>query len=129
MSVQLRLNGAARRANDTKKKSFVRSARRRVGAGSLSRRRRGGHMIDVVIAEKVEGVIRRHLDVAGTLDPSMYFVDDLGADSLALVDLTLALEEAFDIDIQTDDVERLCTVQDAIDYVRRCRVLLSADPS
>ena len=86
-------------------------------------------MTDVVIAKKVEGVIRRHLDIAGTLDPSMYFVDDLGADSLALVDLTLALEEAFDIDIQTDDVERLCTVQDAIDYVRRCRVLRSADSS
>jgi len=73
------------------------------------------------IAQRVNGVIRRQLRIAGrSLDPSMYFVDDLGADSLALVDLTLALEEAFDIDIPGDDVEELCTVQDAIDYVGRC---------
>jgi acyl carrier protein len=68
-----------------------------------------GHVMDVV---------RRRLDVAGRkLDVSTRFVDDLGADSLALVDLTLALEEAFDIEIEEDDVERLRTVQNAIDYV------------
>jgi acyl carrier protein len=70
------------------------------------------------VAKKVEGVIQRQLHVADRrIEPSMDFVDDLGADSLALVDLTLALEEAFDIDIDGDDVEGLCTVQDAIDYV------------
>jgi acyl carrier protein len=74
-----------------------------------------------VIADQVNEVVRRHLDVAGrTIAPSTRFVDDLGADSLALVDLTLALEEAFDIDIDSDDVATLCTVQDAVDYVERC---------
>ncbi len=72
-------------------------------------------------------MIQRQLQVAGRLHGSMDFVDDLGADSLALVDLTLALEEAFDIDIDGRDVENLCTVQDAIDYVDRC--LTSATPA
>jgi acyl carrier protein len=78
-------------------------------------------MTEQGIAEQVEDVVQRHLHVPlGRIHPWTYFVDDLGADSLALVDLTLALEEAFDIDIQTDDVERLSTVQEAIDYVARC---------
>ncbi len=50
----------------------------------------------------------------------MRLVDDLGADSLALIDLTLALEEAFDIDIEDDHIETLRTVQDAVRYVARC---------
>jgi acyl carrier protein len=70
---------------------------------------------------QVELVVRRHLDAEGRLlQPSTRFVDDLGADSLALVQLTLALEEQFDIDIDGDDIRRLRTVQDAIDYVERC---------
>jgi acyl carrier protein len=77
-------------------------------------------MSDQQIASEVERVVRRHLDVADrALDVSTRFVDDLGADSLAVVDLTLALEEAFDIDIADEDVERLRTVQDAIDYVEQ----------
>jgi acyl carrier protein len=77
-------------------------------------------MSDQQIASEVERVVRRHLDVADrALDVSTRFVDDLGADSLAVVDLTLALEEAFDIDIADEDVERLLTVQDAIDYVEQ----------
>jgi acyl carrier protein len=74
-----------------------------------------------MIANQVNEVVRRHLDVAGrNIAPSTRFVDDLGADSLALVDLTLALEEAFDIDIESDDVATLRTFQDAVDYVERC---------
>jgi acyl carrier protein len=77
-------------------------------------------MSDEEIASEVERVVRRHLDVADrALDVSTRFVDDLGADSLAVVDLTLALEEAFDIDIADEDVERLLTLQDAIDYVEQ----------
>jgi acyl carrier protein len=77
-------------------------------------------MSDEGIASEVERVVRRHLDVADrALDVSTRFVDDLGADSLAVVDLTLALEEAFDIDIADEDVERLRTLQDAIDYVEQ----------
>ncbi len=66
----------------------------------------------------VKAVIRRHLDVKGhEVEASTHFVDDLGADSLDLADLTLALEEAFDIDIEDDHIPGLRTVQDAIDYV------------
>ncbi len=69
----------------------------------------------------VTDVIRRHLHVTeGNLGPQTRFVDDLGADSLALVDLTLALEEKFDIDISDAESERIQTVGDAIVSVDQC---------
>ncbi len=49
--------------------------------------------------------------------PSATFTDDLGADSLDLVELIMSMEEEFDIDISDEDAERLSTVQDAIDYI------------
>jgi acyl carrier protein len=51
--------------------------------------------------------------------PQASFVEDLGADSLAIAQLTLAFEEAFDIDISEKAVEHLRTVQDAIDCIER----------
>lgn len=45
------------------------------------------------------------------------FVDDLGADSLDLVELIMAMEEKFDIEIPDEDAEKIVTVQDAVDYV------------
>ena len=51
--------------------------------------------------------------------PHATFVDDLGADSLCLVELVLAFEEAFEIDISDDDTEDIRTVQDALDYIHR----------
>ena len=47
------------------------------------------------------------------------FVDDLGADSLDLVELIMAMEEGFDIEIPDEDAEGIVTVQDAIDYVSK----------
>jgi acyl carrier protein len=47
------------------------------------------------------------------------FIEDLGADSLGLVELVLAFEEAFEIDIPDEDTEKIRSVQDAIDYVER----------
>ena len=47
------------------------------------------------------------------------FVDDLGADSLDQVELVMALEEKFEIEIPDDDAEKLRTVQDAIDYIEK----------
>jgi acyl carrier protein len=47
------------------------------------------------------------------------FVDDLGADSLDLVELIMAMEEGFDIEIPDEDAEGISTVQDAIDYVKK----------
>lgn len=78
-------------------------------------------MDSIVIAGQVRELVERRLEIAShRLRPTTRFVDDLGVDSLALVDLTLALEEEFDIDVADDDVARLCTLQDAVDYVERC---------
>ncbi len=49
------------------------------------------------------------------------FVDDLGADSLDLVELIMAMEEGFDIEIPDEDAEKISTVQDAIDYVQKLK--------
>lgn len=51
--------------------------------------------------------------------PNASFVDDLGADSLDLVELIMAMEEGFDIEIPDEDAESITTVQDAIDYVKK----------
>jgi acyl carrier protein len=75
------------------------------------------------VYDEIRRVIQKRLDVAEervTLDAS--FHDDFGADSLALVDLTLAIEEAFDIEIPDDDAYRIQTVRDAINAVEK-RVL------
>jgi acyl carrier protein len=47
------------------------------------------------------------------------FVDDLGADSLDLVELIMAMEEEFDIEIPVEEAEKIAKVQDAIDYVNK----------
>ncbi len=51
--------------------------------------------------------------------PNASFVDDLGADSLDLVELIMAMEEGFDIEIPDEDAEGITTVQDAINYVKK----------
>ena len=51
--------------------------------------------------------------------PNASFVDDLGADSLDLVELIMAMEEGFDIEIPGEDAEGITTVKDAIDYVNK----------
>ena len=51
--------------------------------------------------------------------PGASFVDDLGADSLDLVELIMAMEEKFDIEIPDEDAEKIVTVQDAVDYVNK----------
>jgi acyl carrier protein len=53
--------------------------------------------------------------------PNASFVDDLGADSLDLVELIMAMEEGFDIEIPDEDAEKIATVQDAIDYVKKLK--------
>ncbi len=50
--------------------------------------------------------------------PEANFVDDLGADSLDLVELIMAMEEAFDMEISDEEAEKLQTVQDAINYIK-----------
>jgi acyl carrier protein len=53
--------------------------------------------------------------------PNASFVDDLGADSLDLVELIMAMEEGFDIEIPDEDAEKITTVQDAINYVDKLK--------
>ena len=53
--------------------------------------------------------------------PNASFVDDLGADSLDLVELIMAMEEGFDIEIPDEDAEKISTVQDAINYVQKLK--------
>jgi acyl carrier protein len=65
-------------------------------------------------------IIKEQLDVdEKDIKSEASFVDDLGADSLGLVELVLAFEEAFEIDIPDEDTEKIRTVQDAIDYVEK----------
>ena len=49
--------------------------------------------------------------------PEASFIDDLGADSLDLVELIMTMEEEFEMDISDDDAEKLVTVKDVIDYI------------
>lgn len=70
------------------------------------------------IFEKVKGVIVDQLGVAEeTVTNEATFLDDLGADSLDIVELIMALEEAFDIEIPDEEVEKAITVKDVVDYI------------
>lgn len=71
------------------------------------------------VAEKVKQIIVEQLGVdEAEVTPTASFVDDLGADSLDTVELVMALEEAFEIDIPDEDAEKILTVQQAIDYIQ-----------
>ena len=70
------------------------------------------------IADKVKEIISQQLDVDMTkIKEEASFIDDLGADSLAIVELVLAFEEQFEIDIPDEDTEKIRTVQDAVKYI------------
>jgi acyl carrier protein len=70
------------------------------------------------IKEKVKQIICEQLSVAEEdVVPEASFVDDLGADSLDLVEMIMAMEEAFDISIADEEAETIKTVQDAWDYI------------
>ena len=70
------------------------------------------------VDEKVKQIVTEQLGVdQGEVTTSASFVDDLGADSLDRVELVMAFEEAFDIEIPDEDAEKIRTVQDAVDYI------------
>ena len=83
---------------------------------------RGGVIIKMAqeeIFEKVKEIIVEQLGVTETsvtLDAS--FIDDLGADSLDIVELIMALEEEFDTEIPDSDAEKVVTVGDVVDYIK-----------
>ena len=75
-------------------------------------------MDKVEITKKVHEIICERLEVSpDQLKPAASFAEDLKADSLAVVELVLQLEETFKIEIPDEDTEQIKTVQDAIDYI------------
>ena len=71
------------------------------------------------IESKVKEIIVENLGVdAATVNPQASFVNDLGADSLDTVELVMALEEEFDIEIPDEEAEKIQTVGQAIDYIK-----------
>ena len=74
------------------------------------------------VAAKVEGIIAEQLNQdADGIDNSAHFVNDLGADSLDVVELVMAFEEAFDLEMPDEDAEKIQTVQDAVNYIQEKR--------
>ncbi len=70
------------------------------------------------IDERVKQIVAEQLGVdEDQVTPEASFMDDLGADSLATVELVMALEEEFDIEISDEDAEKIQTVQDAAEYI------------
>ncbi|MBW2144857.1 MAG: acyl carrier protein [Deltaproteobacteria bacterium] len=71
------------------------------------------------LEDKVKAIICEQLDVVeADVVPEASFADDLGSDSLDLVELIMAMEEKFDISIPDEDAEKIVTVQNAIDYIK-----------
>ena len=72
------------------------------------------------VEERVKQIIVEQLGVdEGEVTPTASFVDDLGADSLDTVELVMAFEEAFWIEIPDEDAEKIATVKDAVDYIQK----------
>lgn len=72
----------------------------------------------MAVEQKVKQIIVEQLGVdESQVDSNASFVDDLGADSLDLVELVMAFEEAFELEIPDEDAEKIVTVKDAIDYI------------
>jgi acyl carrier protein len=70
------------------------------------------------VAKRLREIIADQLGISDEeIVPEASFVDDLGADSLDLVELIMALEEEFDMEISDEEAEKIQTVQDAINYI------------
>ncbi len=71
------------------------------------------------IFDKVKEIIVEQLNVAdNTVTLEASFIDDLGADSLDIVELIMALEEEFDMEIPDSDAEKIVTVNDVVEYIK-----------
>ena len=72
----------------------------------------------MAVSEKIKSIIAEQLGVkAEEVTPQASFIDDLGADSLDTVELIMALEEEFNVEIPDEDAEKMATVGDAIRYI------------
>jgi acyl carrier protein len=84
------------------------------GASSTERRLR------MAVEEKVKQIIVEQLQVdEAEVTPGASFQEDLGADSLDVVELVMQFEEAFDMEIPDEDAEKIKTVKDAVDYIEK----------
>ncbi|MBF0538852.1 MAG: acyl carrier protein [Nitrospirae bacterium] len=73
-----------------------------------------------MVEEKVKAIIAKQLSIdPGQVKPEASFMDDLGADSLDTVELVMAFEEAFGVQIPDEEAEKITKVRDAIDYITK----------
>ena len=71
------------------------------------------------VEQRVKKIVAEQLGVnEGDIKPESTFVDDLGADSLDTVELVMALEEEFEIDIPDEEAEKIVTFQDVLNYIK-----------
>ena len=76
------------------------------------------------VDERVKSIVAEQLGIGvDEINNESSFIDDLGADSLDTVELVMALEEEFDIEISDEEAENISTVQTAIDYINKNSVL------
>jgi acyl carrier protein len=77
----------------------------------------GGERMDVL--NKIKQIVADQLGIdEDDVVPEASFIDDLGADSLDIVELIMAFEEEFDLEIPDEDAEKIATVKNAIDYIK-----------
>ena len=73
----------------------------------------------IMVLEQVKKIIEEQLGVAATeITEDSAFVEDLGADSLDIVELIMAFESEFDMEIEDDEVEEISTVADVVNYIK-----------
>lgn len=71
------------------------------------------------VEEKVKNIIVEQLGVdTESVTPEASFIDDLGADSLDIVELVMTMEEEFDLEIPDEDAEKIKTVNDVVSYIK-----------
>lgn len=74
--------------------------------------------MSISVEDKVKNIIVEQLAVdEGKVVPTASFIDDLGADSLDIVELVMTMEEEFDLDIPDEDAEKMRTVGDVVNYI------------
>lgn len=73
------------------------------------------------IFERVKEVVAEQLGIedSETIELKTAFIDDLGADSLDVVELIMALEEEFDMEIPEEEAEKIVTVEDVVEYIKK----------
>ena len=72
------------------------------------------------VEARVREIICEHLGVSdGDVTPKAKFIDDLGADSLDIVELVMALEEEYELEISDEEAENIRTVQDVVEYIEK----------